>query len=155
MIDDARLLLAAWRERLVSDAEVIAWADRMLERVPVSDLPSWLLDLSVEGPARCMSRAASEFLEVSNLSFCDSFMIRARRLDLDAADELDDFVKWTSGACMGEDLEQPEVRLGYQLDHLACDCDRPADARALARAELPALRKRVNVTADRLARLIG
>jgi hypothetical protein len=43
LIDDARLILAAWRDCLVSDSSVVSWADRVIESSLPEDLPEWLL----------------------------------------------------------------------------------------------------------------
>jgi hypothetical protein len=61
-------------------------------------------------------------------------------LNLDDTREVEVFVKWASRACMGDDLDEPAVQFGYQLDHLWGDCDRMDLAIALVRSDLPSLR---------------
>ncbi len=70
--------------------------------------------------------------------------------DLDQLDQVDAFVRWASRACMGEDLELPEVAFCYQLDHLWDDCDRIDLAVDLVRRELPEFLPRCRATAEAL-----
>jgi len=141
LIDDGRLILAAWRDRLVSDSSVVSWADRVIESSLPEDLPEWLLDLSMRGPARCMAGSSSEFLDVPFLPFLEIFAIRACLLDLKATGQVDAFIEWISRSAMGEDLDVPEVKFGYQVEHLWCDCSDIDRARETVRNELPRLAK--------------
>jgi hypothetical protein len=141
LIEDAQLILGAWRERLVTDASVISWADRVIASMAAAELPEWLMDLSVRGPARCMAGPSNEFLEVPFLAFLESFAVRVSLLEVDATGQVDAFIEWISRAAMGEDLDVPEVKFGYQVEHLLGDCERLDLAREYVRTELPKLRK--------------
>lgn len=110
--DDARRVLAAWRENLLTDAQVAEWAAEELDATPANDLPEWLLDLCMYGVAQCMTRPSSEFLDVPDLTFAERLAIRVRKLDLSRSDHMEEFVDWVSRACMGEDLDRPEVSFG-------------------------------------------
>lgn len=140
LTEDARLILGAWRERLVSDSSVVSWADRIIESRPPEDLPEWLLDLSVLGPARCMARPSAEFLYIPFFSFLENFAVRAGLLDLEAPRAVEAFVEWISHAAMGEDLNVPEVKFGYYVEHLLSD-DSLDLAVYFVRKELPSLRE--------------
>jgi hypothetical protein len=102
--------------------------------------PEWLLDLVMYGPARCTSRPSSDFIAVPFPTFLRACSLRANVLNLDDTREVEVFVKWASRACMGDDLDEPAVQFGYQLDHLWGDCDRMDLAIALVRSDLPSLR---------------
>jgi len=133
-----RIALGLWNTGLVSQDALIAWVDG---RIRASDTPSSdLLDLSWYGPVVCLKRPEFEFpARPIRFTFVEEFSLRA--LALDISDDLDaaQFVAWASHCCMGEDLAQPEVSLGYQLDHLCCDCDDKPSAVRLLRVELPRL----------------
>jgi hypothetical protein len=50
------------------------------------------------------------------------------------------FAEWASRACIGQNnLSDPMVSLGYQLDHLLNDCGDAEEAVALVRIKLPRL----------------
>ena len=155
LIDDARQILAVWRERLLSDEDVRAWSWRMIERTPADDLPDWLLDLAAQGPWKCLSRPSSEFIDVPFLEFVVGFSLRVQTTDFANPAEVDEFVLWTARACMGQDAKQPEVGFGYQLDHLWHDCDRQDWARELVRDELPNLRPQLAPVSNELVELVA
>jgi hypothetical protein len=136
-----RIALGLWNAGLVSQDALIAWVDG---RIRASDTPSSeLLELSWDGPVVCLKRPEFEFpARPIRFTFVEEFSLRA--LALDISDDLDaaQFVAWVSHCCMGEDPAQPEVSLGYQLDHLRCDCDDKPSAMRLLRVELPRLMPR-------------
>jgi hypothetical protein len=154
LIDDARAMLAAWREGLATDAQVAAWASEALDATAVADLPAWLLDLCMYGVVACMNRPSTEFFEVPDLNFSDSLTIRARRLDLSATDELDEFVRWVSQACIGEDLNAPEVSFGYEVDELWIECNGFDEPREYVRRELPGMIRKLPALRPCLERLM-
>jgi hypothetical protein len=78
LLEQARQILGAWRERLVSDQSVVNRADKEIQSTPPAELPEWLLDLSIRGPARCMAGPSSEFIEVPFLPFLEHFALRAQ-----------------------------------------------------------------------------
>jgi hypothetical protein len=139
LLADARDLLAAWREGLARDGAVVAWADEVIVEMPSSAIPEWVLDLSMFGPVKCMSRPSSEFIAVPVPTFRRAVAVRAFVLDLRDTHQVQTFVEWIAGACMGENLEDPIVALGYYVDHLLDDCGLMLEAVALVRLQLPAL----------------
>ena len=97
----------------MSSADIVAWADaEILKSKDSSDLPDWLLDLSQYGPDRCVLRPESEFLPRRFLGFAEMFACRVARLDLADEQAMSKFACWIKRACLGEDLEKPEVALG-------------------------------------------
>src|SRR4029078_7554216 len=76
-VDDARKVLAAWQDDLVTDSEVAAWAAELVDATPVADLPEWLLALSMYGVREYMCRPKSEILEVPFLAFAERLTLRA------------------------------------------------------------------------------
>lgn len=138
--EHAKWLLCAWRDHLVSESQVVPWADRTIEEFPpASDLPMWLIDLSMDGPARCMARPADEFLDVARPDFSDRFALHGVMVDLADESSVIRFARWVSRAAMGEDLDFQEVRFGYQVDHLLHDCQDTNGLVSYVRAELAAL----------------
>jgi hypothetical protein len=107
LIDDARQILAVWRERLLADEDVRAWSWRMIERTSADDLPEWLLDLAAQGPWKCLSRPSSEFIDVPFLEFVVGFSLRVQTTDFANPAEVDEFVLWTARACMGQTRNSP------------------------------------------------
>jgi hypothetical protein len=155
LVDDARLILAAWQERLLTEDDVREWSYQVLDAVPAAELPEWLLDLSTSGPSACMSRPSSDFLNVPRLDYLSGLSLRLRTCDFANPAELDDFIAWTSRACMGEDLDKPEVRFGYQLDHYLNDCTRLDLARDHVAKELPALQEQAVPMPERVIELVS
>lgn len=140
--------LSLWVSGLLTAQEVVGWANGEIARIDVP--PSELIDLSMDGPEVCLKRAQSEFPpRVRQLSYADEFALRAARLDLMADEAVHSFAEWASRRCLGEDLADPWVRLGYELDHLLCDCQDYSAAAERVRAELPALLPRCRQTAAR------
>jgi len=130
-------VLALWRVGLLSEGEVIDWADRRILAVePPSDA---LVELSLHGPQKYLNLPAADFPRLESLSFEEEFSLRASALDLASNPEGQSFVRWLAGACMGRDLAEPEVALGYRVDHLWNDCDDMPAAIAFLRENLPAL----------------
>jgi hypothetical protein len=152
--DDARRVLAVWRENLLTDAQVADWAAEALDATPANDLPEWLLDLCMYGVTACMNRPSSEFLDVPLLSFAERLAIRVRKLDLSRSDQLEEFVDWVSRACMGEDSARPEVSFGYYVDHLWGDCRKMDEAQAYVRKELPEIARSLPEVTPELDRLL-
>jgi hypothetical protein len=135
----AQLLLAAWKAGFLSSSELVEWADRKIASVnDSSELPSWLLDLSLHGPEHCTRLSEEVFLPQTSLDFVTLFCCHVAKLDLADETKLERFANWIAKASLGEDLSRPEVMLGYQIDHLRNDCDRMDLAIDLLRAELPA-----------------
>jgi hypothetical protein len=137
--DRAQTLLAAWHAGFVSSSDIVGWADAaILKAGNSSHLPGWLLDLPQYGPEKCLMRPEEEFLPRRYLSFEEEFACWVARLELADNDAVSDFACWIKRASIGEDFEKPEVSLGYQVDHLWGDCERPDLAIDLLRQELPA-----------------
>ena len=130
--------LTLWDIGLVSEADLVAWADaQILEQENPSDE---FFEISLHGPAWCLKWEARELMtRPVQLTFLEEFSLRACALNLASDPSATRFVDWASRFCMGEELKQPEVSLGYHLDHLSADCgDMPAAIRLL-REKLPAL----------------
>lgn len=153
LIDDARWILAAWRDRLLDDDDVRAWTLEAIDSTPAADLPAWLLDLCTLGATACMTKPSADFMWVPFLEFRSAFSLHLQACNLGVRTEVDALVAWICGACIGEDLDQPEVKLGYLLDHDLNDCGRPDWARDALVKELPTLRLRLAPVPETVIRL--
>jgi len=140
--------LDLWVSGLLTAQDVTEWAGREIARL--DDPPAELIDLAIYGPEVCLKRAQSDFLpRASKLRYVDEFAVRAVAVDLSAADAVHRFADWAARSCMGEDLSDPFVTLGYQLDHLLCDCQDTDAAEELLRTGLPDLLPRCLRIAER------
>jgi hypothetical protein len=131
-------ILALWQTGLLSSSAVVGWADAEIRR---SNQPSQaVIDLSLYGPEQCLKRPLSEFpARPATLNYVQEFALRALAVSLPSYESVLSFANWASRYCMGEDLSDPIVALGYQLDHLLDDCQDKQGAVELARKELPSL----------------
>jgi hypothetical protein len=117
---------------------VVRWADAQV--VAADHPPQEVLDLSLDGPEKCLRRAEADFpARPVCLSFSQAFALKAITTRLESEDSVLDFAEWVSRGAMGEDLSLPEVALGYQLDHLLSDCEDFNGAVVLVRSKLPSL----------------
>lgn len=140
--------LGLWVSGLLTSQEVVDWAGEAIARL--DHPPTELIDLLLDGPQICLKRAFADFpLRATRLSYIDEFAVRAMGLDFAADDAVHKFSDWASRYCSGEDLADPWVLLGYQLDHLICDCQDNDAALALVRAQLPGLLPRCRQLAAR------
>lgn len=140
--------LDLWASGLLTTHEVTEWAGREIARL--DDPPTELFDLAIDGPEVCLKRAHADFpVRATKLRYVDEFAVRAVTLDLSAAGTVRTFADWASRSCMGEDLSDPFVALGYQLDHLICDCQDEGAAEELLRDDLPDLLPRCRRLAER------
>ena len=131
-------VIALWRIEILSEEEVVAWADREVLRSECA--PQELMDLSLYGPAKCTKMPEFEFPVGSvALPYATEFALRASALPLSSAERLVGFCQWCARAAMGEDLQCPEVSFGYKVDHLLYDCGLEDEAMQYARSELPKL----------------
>jgi hypothetical protein len=130
--------LGLWVSGLLTAQDVTEWAGCEIARL--DDAPAELIDLAIDGPQVCLKRAQCEFPpRAAKLGYLDEFAVRAVALDLSAEGAVRRFADWASRACMGEDLSDSLVVLGYHLDHLLCDGQDEGAAVKLLRAELPNL----------------
>lgn len=140
--------LDLWVSGLLTAQDVTEWAGREIARL--DNPPAELIDLVIDGPEACLKRPESDFPpRAKKLSYADEFAIRALALDPSKAEAVHAFADWSSRYCMGEDLSDPFVALGYRLDHLICDCQDVRAAEELLRADLPNLLPRCLQMAER------
>jgi hypothetical protein len=154
LLEDTRWILAAWRDRLLDDDDVRAWTLETIDSTPAADLPEWLLDLCTLGATACMSKPSADFVHVPFLGFRSAFSLHVQVCNFGDRSETDALVAWICRACMGEDLDQPEVKLGYLLDHDLNDCGRPDWARDVLVKELPTLQPRLAPVPEEVIRLV-
>jgi hypothetical protein len=81
-----------------------------------SEVPSWLIDLSVKGPFSFLKNAQPDYPRPGSLTFIDSFRAMVEATDPDDDQSIGRFAKWVSIAAMGENLDLPEVMIGYRID---------------------------------------
>lgn len=137
LIADRDRLLAVWCAGFLREEQVADWAERtLLSIADPAAIPAWLLDLVAHGPAQCIDRAG---FSAAALDYRSLFALRAVSLDLSSDDDVQRFAEWAYRACMAEDLDFPEVELGYHLDHLLDDRRRVDLALAQVREDLPPL----------------
>lgn len=109
--------LDLWVSGLLTAQDVTEWAGREIARL--DDPPAELIDLAIDGPEACLKRAECDFPpRATKLSHADEFAVRAVALDPSDAEAVRAFADWASRFCMGQDLSDSFVALGYQLDHL-------------------------------------
>lgn len=138
LVDQRDRVLAVWDAGFLSDEQVSDWAERVLMALQdPSQIPSWLLDLVERGPDGC--RELAGFGWPGRLDYRSQFSLRAVALDLASDDAVSEFAAWAARACIGEDLDDPVVQIGYHLDHLVDDCRRMDWAAAQVREDLPAV----------------
>jgi len=132
-------VLGLWVTGLLSPEAVTEWAGRQIARL--DQPPTELFDLASDGPEVCLKRAEIDFPYRPNPpSYAEGFALRAIAVDLSSDDDVWNLADWAARNCMGEDLADPFVTLGYQLDHYIADCQDVERAKALIRTELPSLR---------------
>lgn len=140
--------LDLWVSGLLTAQDVTEWAGREIAKF--DDPPGELIDLATDGPEVCLKRAQCDFPpRATKLRYVDEFAVRAVAVDLSAADAVRRFADWAARSCMGEDLSDPFVALGYRLDHLLCDCQDEEAAEELLRTDLPDLLPRCLRIAER------
>jgi hypothetical protein len=139
--------LALWTIGFLSSEEVVAWADAEIARV---DKPSTeILDLSIEGPERCLKKPAWPFAaKPEKLTYIQEFSLRVLSTSMDDDDALLRLGTWMSVRCIGEDDSNRMVGVGYQVEHLAFDCRDIEGALLFLREELPALIPECRVVAE-------
>jgi hypothetical protein len=114
----AARILAWWELGCVSSQCVTDWADGLIAGAErVTDLPLWLLELSIRGPDRFRDGFEPGFPRPARLTYPERF-----RATVEACDPADDqairnFAVWCANNAMGEKLDLEEVRLGYLIEH--------------------------------------
>lgn len=132
-------MLTLWVIGILNDTSVRDWAWFEIARI---DRPSnELIELATEGPRRCLLRGTADFTpRPATLSYTEEFALRAMGTFFNREQSVMKFAEWASRACIGQNnLSDPMVSLGYQLDHLLNDCGDSEGAVALVRIELPRL----------------
>lgn len=146
LTDRASLIFDEYDDQLVSASDVLAWAETELLAIKnPAGIPTWLLDLLRDGPAR--------FLNASHpwrrrIDFQVRFAIHACRVDLKDRDSILRFAKWLSRAVLGEDIDAPFVALAYEVDHYLDDHRDEALALQCIQEDLPDLLPRCRAILD-------
>jgi hypothetical protein len=131
--------LTLWDAGLLTDRDVVDWAEREIRRQARPDFA--LIQLAFDGPRACVASSCGEppFL-VRPMPFDDQFAWRAVALDLQDTPALTAFAHWLRQAWIGaEDVAPAFFDLAAQVDHWIDDCGQLPAALALLRTELPAL----------------
>jgi hypothetical protein len=150
LTDRANLMLDAWDDGQVTDEDVRSWAGTELLSIADTKLaPTWLLDLVQHGP-RSLADVGLEWRRSSG--FKVRFAMRAIRLDLSDRPSVEGFAQWLAPAAMGEDLADPGVQLGYEVDHCLHDLGDLDLAVDCVRQGLPGLVERCRAT---IATILG
>ncbi len=132
-------VMALFKMNLMSEAEVVTWADQAL----LNDTEDfeYISELSLKGPKYCANMPEVEFPRSREFSFVEEFALRTYKINISDPIEKNDFVRWVSSACMGEDLEVPEINFGYLIDHYFFECEDLAFANKYLKAELKEFKK--------------
>ena len=150
LTDRANLMLDAWEDGLTTDDDVRSWAGtELLAIADTKSVPCWLLDLVQHGP-RLLADVGLEWRRSSG--FKARFAMHATRLDLEDRSAIEGFARWLCRAAIGQDLSDPEVQLGYEVDHCLDDLGNPDLAVQCVRQRLPALVERCRAT---IATMLG
>ena len=129
----AATVLAWWRLGVITAADVKRWADDAILAIDTSaDLPVWLMTLSLDGPAADLGEGAPA---PRSLGYVEEFCAVVETTDPADPDAVARFAQWVSHAAMGEDVSQPEVAVGYVIEHAEA-YDEGADPLDLARQAL-------------------
>ena len=139
-------VLALYKLKLLSNEEVIEWADQQLmnETEPFD----FISELSLRGPDKCMKLPEYDFPRAREFSYIEEFSLRLVKLAENYDLEAYNFFQWVSRAAMGLDIEQREVHLGYLAEHYFLECYDLSFARNYLKNEvfdlLPSCKERVN-----------
>ena len=118
---DAGLLLAWWQLDVVTDEQVVGWADQAISQAK-EETPVWLFDLSTMGPKEYLKARDVDDPGADELTFESTFGVMVEKTSLDDHEAISHFQSWVMQAAMGEDFEIPGVREAYTIDHLYNDC---------------------------------
>jgi hypothetical protein len=94
LVEHARWILAAWRDRLLDDDDVRAWALEAIDSTPAADLPAWLLDLCTLGATACMIKPSAVFMCVPFLEFRSGFSLHVQSCNFGVRTGL---TRWSRG----------------------------------------------------------
>jgi hypothetical protein len=118
MIETCERLLAWWLLGCVTAEQVVAWADVQILRADTgSELPNWLIDLSLKGPDGFFKLPQPDYPRPKDLTFLERFRVLVEVTNPDDEKAVHHFAKWVASAAMGEDLDLPEVLIGYEVEH--------------------------------------
>lgn len=149
LMEAMSVVLGLWKVGVASSEAVVAWADGNIARCDAP--PMELVELSLYGPVACTRRAEADFpIRPAAFAFGQEFAIRAFVLSTNDDERVLALADWLSRSCMGKDLADADVALGYQLDHLLCECNDSAAAIATLRAALRDTSERREQTMKRI-----
>ena len=146
-------IMALYHRHMISEKEVIAWADEQL--LNESEPFDYIVELSLKGPDFCSNLPEREFPPAREFSFIEEFALRTKNLNVEAIDEKNDFLNWVSTECMGEDLEIPEVSFGYHIDHYFFECEDLSFANKYLKEQLAILIPKNAQVAEKIWSAIG
>ena len=107
--------LALWVSGFLSSEDVVAWAGKEVARL--REPPMELLDLLTDGPKACLKREQIDFPPRARLlSYIEAFSIKALTLDVESDESVWEFADWAARSSIGQDLSDPLVQLGHEVD---------------------------------------
>ena len=128
-------VLALFQEEVMSEAQVVEWADRQITAAPAGGaLPDWLMMLSIRGVRDCLEDPDCELPRAEELSLRKRFALQATNVDFANDRSVRAFAAWAFRTVFGQEFECPEVSFGYKLQDW-WDGD-PAGALQFTRSEL-------------------
>jgi len=132
-------VLAWWLIGCIKAEEVVAWADRMIQKAGSPEsLPYWLMELSLQGPEPLYRSPDRDLPRPKQMSYSEEFRARVECTNPNDDESVGRFAKWAAGAAMGEDLDAEEVRVGYAIEH-AISYENSGDPIEIAREAVRAM----------------
>ncbi len=114
---NCEFLIGYWRLGCIPAEALVDWADRVLTAADTgTDVPYWVIALSLKGPAEFLNGDDDERVDELALSFIDAFDAMIEAFDPDREEDVDLFMRWIARACIGEDLGPYPVQVGYGVD---------------------------------------
>jgi len=117
----AERILAWWQRGLITSQQITEWADAIIADVPSHALPRWIFDLSLMHPSKFLGVNDADYPKAAELTFQEEFRARVECANPEDKDSIRQFMLWLIGAVLGEDHDDPDVKDGYQIEHLYCD----------------------------------
>lgn len=118
--------MALYKLGLMTENEVNSWGDEQL--LNGTESFDYISLLSLYGPGYCCRLPSYDFPAARKFTFIEEFALRATNLNLDVEEDRLNFILWVSTECMGLDINIPEVKFGYLVDHYFHECDDAAFA---------------------------
>ncbi len=134
--------LALWIDGILTDEQVVQWADREILSNDITD--DQVIELSLNGPCKFLNRAQLLFeVYPPQLRWSERFSLRAVKVDLSSDDSVKKFRDWVLNTIFSDFASLTEdgafYSFGLMIDHLLNDCYDEDKANDSIRENLPLL----------------